>query len=283
MNYYDILGVARTASQDEIKRAYREQIKFFHPDVFEGPPEVARLKTLQLNEAYAVLHDPQKRREYDFQLEFEERRAREEARAEAEAKRRRQAEETQRKRREEERKEQEAEAHRARQQAQEQEANASVSQEAPTETAKKAGRVGVPRWIVAVLGALCVVLLVCGVQFYQRAVRLEGELAAARQENAQMRGTTAQQTETIRALEAQVEQLEAECADLGFSEDFLTVAVGLIWDNDPVYFHQPDCTAVNGANFSVFAEDICESVGLKPCPVCYTEEDVALIEQWKEW
>ena len=89
--------------------------------------------------------------------------------------------------------------------------------------------------------------------------------------------------EQIKFFTRQVEQLEAECADLGFPEDFLTVAVGLIWDNDPVYFHQPDCTAVNGANFSVFAEDICESVGLKPCPVCYTEEDVALIEQWKEW
>lgn len=66
--YYDILGVSETASYEEIKKAYRAQIRFFHPDVFDGSPEVANAKTIELNEAYGVLSDAKKRMEYDFLL-----------------------------------------------------------------------------------------------------------------------------------------------------------------------------------------------------------------------
>ena len=68
MTYYDILGVPRTASFDDIRAAYRSQIRYFHPDVFPDNPDIAKIKTLQLNEAYGVLRDPVKRSEYDFQL-----------------------------------------------------------------------------------------------------------------------------------------------------------------------------------------------------------------------
>lgn len=72
MSYYDILGIPHDASQEEIRKAYLEQIKFFHPDVFDGPPEVASLKSAQLNEAYEILKNPQKRQAYDFKLFGEE-------------------------------------------------------------------------------------------------------------------------------------------------------------------------------------------------------------------
>lgn len=81
LNYYNILGVPKSASMEEIRNAYIKQIKFFHPDVFNGPPEVARIKTVQLNEAYSVLHDPQKRQVYDLRLEYEEQKAKEEEKA----------------------------------------------------------------------------------------------------------------------------------------------------------------------------------------------------------
>lgn len=68
MTYYDILGVPYNATADQIKRAYREQIRFFHPDVFQGSEDVAKIKTQQLNEAYSVLSDPGKRAVYDFDL-----------------------------------------------------------------------------------------------------------------------------------------------------------------------------------------------------------------------
>lgn len=68
MNYYDILGVPRYATFDQIKSAYRQQIKFFHPDVFDGIPEVADIKTRKLNEAYEVLSNPERRFEYDREL-----------------------------------------------------------------------------------------------------------------------------------------------------------------------------------------------------------------------
>lgn len=68
MTYYDTLGVPRYATPDQIKSAYRDQMKFFHPDVFYGSPYVADVKSKQLNEAYAVLSVPAKRYEYDEKL-----------------------------------------------------------------------------------------------------------------------------------------------------------------------------------------------------------------------
>ncbi len=67
-SYYDTLGVPETASPEEIRQRYREQIKFFHPDTFNVTPEVAEEKTQALNEAYEVLYDPVKRAEYDSYL-----------------------------------------------------------------------------------------------------------------------------------------------------------------------------------------------------------------------
>lgn len=70
MTYYDILGVPFDATQDQIKKAYREQIRFFHPDIFDGSEDVARIKTQQLNEAYKVLKDSEQRHSYDAYLKL---------------------------------------------------------------------------------------------------------------------------------------------------------------------------------------------------------------------
>ncbi len=62
-DYYSILGVPRNATQDEIKRAYRELALRYHPD--RNKSKEAEEKFKQINEAYAVLSDPEKRRQYD--------------------------------------------------------------------------------------------------------------------------------------------------------------------------------------------------------------------------
>ena len=62
-DYYDIIGVKRDASQDEIKRAYRKLARKYHPDVSKEADAETRFK--ELGEAYEVLKDPEKRAAYD--------------------------------------------------------------------------------------------------------------------------------------------------------------------------------------------------------------------------
>lgn len=62
-DYYHILGVSRTCTQEEVKRSYRRLARLYHPDVCREPDAEAKFK--QIGEAYAVLSNPDRRARYD--------------------------------------------------------------------------------------------------------------------------------------------------------------------------------------------------------------------------
>src|SRR3954469_18379219 len=63
-DYYEVLGVSRTVSETEVKSAFRKLAMTYHPDKNPGD-KTAELKFKEINEAYQVLSDPQKRAAYD--------------------------------------------------------------------------------------------------------------------------------------------------------------------------------------------------------------------------
>lgn len=62
-NYYDVLGVSKTATADDIKKAFRKLSKEYHPDINKAADANEKFK--EINEAYETLSDPKKRQEYD--------------------------------------------------------------------------------------------------------------------------------------------------------------------------------------------------------------------------
>src|SRR5208283_3478243 len=62
-DYYEVLGVPRNATKDEVKNAYRKMAMQYHPDRNKSPEAEERFK--EISEAYAVLSDDQKRSQYD--------------------------------------------------------------------------------------------------------------------------------------------------------------------------------------------------------------------------
>ena len=84
-DFYQVLGLSRTASADEIKKAYRRLARQYHPDLHSGSKKAEMEKIFkELNEAHEVLSDPSKRKKYDqYGAQWEQAEAFEKARQQA--------------------------------------------------------------------------------------------------------------------------------------------------------------------------------------------------------
>lgn len=69
-SYYTLLGLHPSASVIEIRRAYRELSKRYHPDTTDLPPAIATAQFQQLNQAYATLSNPERRLAYDHTIGY---------------------------------------------------------------------------------------------------------------------------------------------------------------------------------------------------------------------
>ena len=70
VNYYEMLGIDPKAASEEIKRAYHDQLKIWHPDKNADRLAEAEETTKILNQAYSVLSDPERRKQYDRMLHY---------------------------------------------------------------------------------------------------------------------------------------------------------------------------------------------------------------------
>jgi TPR repeat protein len=68
MNHYETLGIAANAEDIVVRAAYRAMSQRYHPDRFVGDPTAARVQMSEINQAYSVLSDPERRRAYDEEL-----------------------------------------------------------------------------------------------------------------------------------------------------------------------------------------------------------------------
>ncbi|MDR3565208.1 MAG: molecular chaperone DnaJ [Negativicutes bacterium] len=64
-DYYEVLGVPKTATEDEIKKAFRKMARKYHPDVNRDNPKESEEKFKEVNEAYEILSSPERRQQYD--------------------------------------------------------------------------------------------------------------------------------------------------------------------------------------------------------------------------
>lgn len=69
-SYYGLLGLNPWASEIEIRRTYRQLSKLYHPDTTNLPPEIAKAKFQQINEAYGTLSNPERRLLYDYKIGY---------------------------------------------------------------------------------------------------------------------------------------------------------------------------------------------------------------------
>ncbi len=68
MTHYDVLGVSKSATQEEIRKAYIKLIKRYHPDLYYGDKKYAEKRTQEINNAYDILSDENARKKYDEEI-----------------------------------------------------------------------------------------------------------------------------------------------------------------------------------------------------------------------
>lgn len=253
--YYDILGVPSTATPEQIKKAYREQIKFFHPDVFDGAPEIAQAKTTQLNEAYHILSNPKRRHEYDDYL-IRQSQAHRQAEAEYRAKKQAEAE------REQSRKKWEY----AQQHAEEawSSANAQAEYERQQRKAKAANNAKKQstfhRWCTVALAFICVALIITSINLGIQNHSISSQLLESQNQVDNLSSQLLETKSKFNLLQTQYRTANTELTFWRNSAVIVTIA--------GEKYHTYGCYHTTGSSYFIYNLALAKAHGYEACLDC---------------
>lgn len=231
LNFYNILGIPENATKEQIKKAYREQIKFFHPDVFQGNPEVAKEKTIQLNAAYETLMNDALRKIYDENLKREKENIEDEKSKE--------------------------------------ESRENGNGSDPPNFEKdflKSQMKKAKRWKIVAIILAVILFYVYGIS-ENRVEKLEADYFA---EITDLQNDLAEKTEQNETLEEETSKLRLRIYDLNQNQDELNFwrNFAVIVTEYGEKYHTYGCQYIENKNFWIYNIDAAIGMGYEPCSVC---------------
>lgn len=266
-SYYDTLGVPRNATDSQIKSAYRSQMKFFHPDVFHGNPEVANAKSLELNEAYSVLINHEKREKYDFWLRARDY-AREQASSQCASEKRQSAEQQ---KSPEPDPAPEAESGTEHDPPETDGSNTENDNHAAGSSPQSSSSHRSRRLNVA-LSAVCAVLFVCVGLLGYHSYNMSETVNSLTAENSDLKetiNTLNRRNTNLANSRNKLSKMSIELEELSENMKRQLLCIGFIVDDSP-YYHRYDCSIYTSSDtFWAHNIEYCQYYGYEKCPLCW--------------
>lgn len=146
------------------------------------------------------------------------------------------------------------------------------------------------KWICAALVALMVVLLFWAMGLLHdnqeagaEVASLSEKVEALTEENNSLQSDIIKQKRELTQKEEEITRLETKADENSYSTFFVKCIIGVIYEDDDIYFHTPICTEKNeNASFFVLTSNACDALGYSPCRTCHSKNDIETIKNLLE-